>query len=85
MKDLFASMKDYKNKRMDILIYPTYNKNTCHDIIKFSIMFSWLNNIELQYAFRDNLWKNEDWKNRFIDWNEVMLKYIEEKVIKNLD
>lgn len=59
--------------------FPTFQKDMAERTLASHIMFSWLTLIHLQYAFRDLLWKNEEWTNRFSDWNDVVLNYIERR------
>jgi len=82
VESIVPIIKMFNAKKLDLKYYPLYDKEECRRNLHFSIMFGWLNNLELQYAFKDYLWKNNKWKRNFIKWNNLVLTYMQEKIIK---
>lgn len=85
IESISSIVESTKKDKINFLIYPKYDHKKAEYNIHFSILYSWLSNLHLQYSFKDFLWKNEEWKNRFIDWNEIWNKYVEEKIGKESD
>jgi len=67
---------------VSLKLYPEFDPKRCWESLQFYLMAKWTSILEFQYAFREVLWKNEKWKSDFIGWNEIVMKYIQEKIIK---
>jgi hypothetical protein len=79
---LTSVIKKMTDDKVDLRIYPEFDRDWCQTYLYYYIMLYWESVVELQYAFRDYLWKNEDWVNHFAEWNELVLTYIQERIIK---
>jgi len=82
VKSIFSLLEKIDKRSLSLRLYPEFDQKRCWDALRFYLMSEWTSILEFQYAFREVLWKNEKWKSDFIDWNEIAIKYFEEKVIK---
>jgi len=85
LESLIPIIKSLKENILEVIIYPEYSKEKATFNIQLSILYGWLNNSHLQYAFREYLWKNEEWKERYIEWNEIVMTYVDEKLKKDYE
>lgn len=67
-------------KTLSADFFPKFDKEYTKICFYLHILIGWMSLIHLQYAFRDSMWKNEEWRNRFAEWNELILDYVERKV-----
>jgi hypothetical protein len=80
VESLFSTnVSTFANKTLNLKYFPEFDIKQAKICFNTYIIFAWLSLIFLQYAFRDLLWKNEEWKNRIADWNKIVLDYIERK------
>jgi len=80
VESLFSSgFASLKNKKLYAEFFPRFNKDMSKTCLFTHIMTAWMSLLHLQYAFRDSLWENEEWKNRFADWAEIVLHYVSKK------
>lgn len=70
-----AGVSRFNGKTLSVDNFPQFRKKWSKLCIYTHILTAWMSLLHLQYAFRDSLWKNEDWKNRFAHWNEIVLDY----------
>jgi len=81
LESLVPVIESFTDQDISLILYPGYSREKCALGLSLSIIYGWLNNLHLQYAFRQYLWEDEAWKKGFIGWNEVMIRYMDEKLI----
>ncbi len=85
VRSVILLFEKIEKRTLTLRLYPEFDSRKCSIAIQFLLMMNWHSILEFQYAFRETLWKNETWKTNFTTWNEIIVKYIEEKVIKKSD
>ena len=62
--------------------FPEFNEQHAKFCLNMHIVIGWISLVHLQYAFKSDLWKFEEWKNRFADWNEIFVEHVENHILK---
>lgn len=82
IESILQILRKGSNGASGLMIYPEYDKEKCELVFHLAIMLGWSVLMHLNHPFKEYLSKNKQWRSDFYSWNQVMLHYIEERIVK---